>query len=625
MPAGQADGEDQRSSAQPCIETIDPSPDTITSLVRRVRILTLKLLPVEVPLDTISDPTSRIITPHVIDAYIAAAGDFTDALPYCLLRARKEFIFDANHNPADYGENECRATACEVLARRVVHCAPPEKISTIMCNRYRHKELDGDISGRTSALEAAIDSHCTIFLSSSEAQDVVQDLWHGRTVQLYDENGDVTFVPKSELDYGGFWSRLDPMRLGVPVYQNMFGIVVWFLFLFAYSQAVSSCAVREPLDKLDPNHRDLDIWEIIMYILALAFSFKANIYKLITLVSWRALGFWNIVSFAADCLLTVAFALRVAGIAAINDQAQSDALRYRSFQCLSFAAPLLWMKLIPIFDGYKSPVSSFAYVLEVSSLQSLLLALLGIGFLQGLYALDAADGNTDHPTEILHGLIQALLQAPNYDMFMGTSPAGLILYYLWNVATAVILLNVLISLFASAYEDVVNDAAAEYLTYFAGKVVGMIRAPDEFIYPPPFNLLETFFVAPLEYFLSDKTYTKINRYVMGGVFFIPLCLIGLFESQFDPSTHRWMKDWFSSPDEGGEDAPHFQDPEVTGDNAERGLRISKVPFSELIKQFPDTTRSSETLMLKEFKELRSELAELRELIKELVAEKSKVE
>ena len=47
--------------------------------------------------------------------------------------------------------------------------------------------------------------------------------------------------------------------------------------------------------------------------------------------------------------------------------------------------------------------------------------------------------------------------------------------------------------------QVVEDAAAEYLTYFAGKVIGMIRAPDEFIYPPPFNLIETFLVAPFEY------------------------------------------------------------------------------------------------------------------------------
>lgn len=39
-----------------------------------------------------------------------------------------------------------------------------------------------------------------------------------------------------------------------------------------------------------------------------------------------------------------------------------------------------------------------------------LLALLGIGFLQGLYALDAADGSADQPHEIINLLIQALLQ-----------------------------------------------------------------------------------------------------------------------------------------------------------------------------------------------------------------------
>ena len=97
-------------------------------------------------------------------------------------------------------------------------------------------------------------------------------------------------VPNSQLDYHGFWSHLDPVRLGVPRYQNMFGIVVWFLFLFAYSQAGASgpvptdvlwrlmdqLTVREPLDKLDPNHRDLDGWEIIMYILALSFSFQGK-------------------------------------------------------------------------------------------------------------------------------------------------------------------------------------------------------------------------------------------------------------------------------------------------------------------------------------------------------------
>ncbi|KAI0638379.1 hypothetical protein C8Q77DRAFT_1154034 [Trametes polyzona] len=569
------------------VVSLDPSPDTITSLVRRVKTMTLKLLPVEVPPDSISDPTSRIITPQVINAYIDAAGDFLEALPYCLLRARKEFIWEANHNPADFGENECRATACEVLARRVVHQAPPEKISAIMSSRFRHREIDGDVSGRVSALEMAIDSHCTIFLSSSEAQDVVQDLWSGRTVQVYDDDGDVSFVPYGEVLTNGFWSHLDPGRLGVPRYQNIFRITVWFLFLLSYSQAV-----REPLDKLNSDGNGLDEWEIVMYVLALAFSLEDlhKIFKILTLVSWRAFGFWHVVSFITDCLLTAAFALRMA-------------------------------ELIPIFDGYKfvgTMQICVARMLKESGFFFCLLALLGIGFLQGLYALDAADGQTDHPTEILNVLIQALLQAPDYEMFK-PSPLGMTLYYLWNVATAVVLLNVLISLFSSAYEDVVEDAAAEYLTYFAGKVISMIRAPDEFIYPPPFNIIEIFFVAPFEFFVTEKTYAKINRYVMLTVFFVPLCMIALYEAQLDPSKNRWVKDWFSSPDEGGADAPHFRDPDVTGEDAARGLKISRKPFSELVAAFPDTTHSGEEVIISEVKELKAEIAELKKMIAELSA------
>ena len=79
---------------------------------------------------------------------------------------------------------------------------------------------------------------------------------------------------------------------------------------------------------------------------------------------------------------------------------------------------------------------------------------------------------------------------------------------------------------------------------------------------------------------------------MQVVFFVPLCVIVLFEAQLDPAKNRWVKDWFSSPDEGGEDAPHFQDPEVNGYDGERGLKVSKVPFSELVKVFPDTTHVS---------------------------------
>lgn len=79
---------------------------------------------------------------------------------------------------------------------------------------------------------------------------------------------------------------------------------------------------------------------------------------------------------------------------------------------------------------------------------------------------------------------------------------------------------------------------------------------------------------------------------MRVVFFVPLCAILLYESHLDPARNRWVKDWFSSPDEGGEDAPHWRDPEVGGEDAARGLRISKVPFEELVAMFPDTTHVS---------------------------------
>lgn len=46
--------------------------------------------------------------------------------------------------------------------------------------------------------------------------------------------------------------------------------------------------------------------------------------------------------------------------------------------------------------------------------------------------------------------------------------------------------------------QVVDDAEAEYMTFFASKTVALIRAPDSYVYPAPFNLIEILFIAPLE-------------------------------------------------------------------------------------------------------------------------------
>jgi hypothetical protein len=63
----------------PLVNMTNPS-SRRSELVRRLRALTLELLPVEVDPQSINEPTSRIITPQVIVAYRAAAGDLVEAV-----------------------------------------------------------------------------------------------------------------------------------------------------------------------------------------------------------------------------------------------------------------------------------------------------------------------------------------------------------------------------------------------------------------------------------------------------------------------------------------------------------------------------------------------------------------
>ncbi|QRV87749.1 ion transport domain-containing protein [Ceratobasidium sp. AG-Ba] len=586
-------------------KSVRPSPDTLTKLIKRIRALTLTLLPLEVSVEAITDPTSRIITPAVISAYIEAAGDFGEALPYCLLRARQSFMWDANHDTADYGENIGRALACETLARRMLHTVPPERLDDIMSTRFRHSEWDGDPSALSSALELAIDQRATIFLSCSEAQHVVESLWRGDWVQINNENNDIDYDEYRFKRDGSFWSHLDPSRLSVPRYQNVFRICLWLLFLFIYSRAI-----QQPLEQnRQPRHR-LDEWEIALYVQALAYAMEEfhKLYKILRYFTWKAFNFWRVVSLITDSLIITAFVLRIWGLYAPDDS-QSSALKLKSFQVLSCVSPLIWMKLVTVVEGFKyvgTMQICVSRMLQESTIFFVLLSILGIGFAQGMYALDAADGVTDHGVTVINTLLQALLQAPDFEQ-PAVSNFGLVLYYMWNVATTVILLNVLISLFSSAYEDVTDDAEAQFLAFFAEKTIGMIRAPDSYVYPAPFNLIEVFLVAPFELVLSPKAYAKLNRTVMLVVFFVPLALIALFEAHLDVKRNLFMRQMFTAAQDGEEEDPENRDPEVENED---GMRISKKSFDEITKAFPNSFLSSEATIMQELHNLRNRMEEL---------------
>jgi hypothetical protein len=191
-----------------------------------------------------------------------------------------------------------------------------------------------------------------------------------------------------------------------------------------------------------------------------------QIFKTLRFATWRAFGFWHVAAVTTDALLLTAFILRAYGLA--SPEGKRDQLLLHSFQVLSFVSPFIWTKLVTVFDGHKYVGTMQICVTRMfreSGIFFALLSILGIGFLQGLYALDAADGEVESSIDVMHAMVQSLLQAPNYEKF-ANSTAGITLYYFWNVATALVLINVLISLFSSAYSDVVGDAEAEYLAFF---------------------------------------------------------------------------------------------------------------------------------------------------------------
>lgn len=176
----------------------------------------------------------------------------------------------------------------------------------------------------------------------------------------------------------------------------------------------------------------------------------------------------------------------------------------------------------------------------------------------------------------------------------------------------------------------------------------MIRAPDSFVYPAPFNIVEFFFIAPFEWVMPKRKYAKVssssspsspvvaswlltdiaclyfqlNFWIMTTLFFVPLCIIAVYEAHIAPS--KRFKDLFpeNNPEVEGDDnienpsSPDQVSPAVlllsvrlptTADplclnfapTQEDGNRISTVSFKDLCKVFPDTTQGSQAAIVAE--------------------------
>jgi len=217
-----------------------------------------------------------------------------------------------------------------------------------------------------------------------------------------------------------------------------------------------------------------------------------------------------------------------------EDNERRRELNKLGYHFFAFSAPMFWMRLLLYLDSFRF-FGAMLVVLKVMMRESLiffaLLIVVCIGFLQSFVGLNQSEGNTSISNFVVQAMIKAVLSSPEFDGFDEYAhPFGLILYYIFTFVVNVILLNILIALYNSAYEDITDNAIDEYMGLFAQKTMRFVRAPDENVFIPPFNLIEIFFlILPFEWWLPKQKYEQINHYIMGIIYSPLLIVTSLFE------------------------------------------------------------------------------------------------
>ncbi len=364
----------------------------------------------------------------------------------------------------------------------------------------------------------------------------------------------------------------------MPKYSYITNIMLWIFFL-----AIFTVQTR--------TFKEFDIFEGILWVMAAGYLVE-DASRWVKMGGLGAIEFWTVIDLFTDGLLFTSFCFRVASFVAHNSK-KADTYELRAFQFLACVAPLIWVQLLKVFDGFVYFGTLTVIILRMfkeSAIFFTLLALVMIGFGHAFLALDAADeSRVDNVVvKIIDVLTQALLGGADFDLTNEDAfgyPYGHILYYAYCFVTAVILLNILIAFFGTAYSDVVDSADEVYAAFFCQKVIAMVRAPDQFVYLPPFNLLEAFVIAPLEWVLSHEAYAKLNYSVQSVLFAVPLMGIAFYESRAARNGGSIRLPLLESEEDENTDSMlqgTNEDPIVPEMEGSGGLQISRTKFDEIV-------------------------------------------
>ncbi|KPM40323.1 Calcium channel YVC1 [Neonectria ditissima] len=485
--------------------------DDVTKICLRLRHLIRECIPCDLEEAQITRSHSTIITKKVIKAAKEAGGhQYRGCVVYALLVNLHWFKCEAILELWDADLHQLRAVACTVIAKQIIEAEEDMEylLHNILLRRYSFLR-DNIPTAPVNVIEMAVDLHAVRVIGSSGYQKCITYLWRGWLVQ--DEDDPSVFVDYKDKDNRSFLVHMDPDRMRAPRYQNAAQMLFSLIYLGLYTAAINSV---NPTGVLDGA-------EVALYIFT--FGYIADELVKFYKAGYHILGFWNAVNGTLYSFLTMSLAFRIVGLSYTNNKEQHDHYNRLSYNMLAFIAPLFWSRLLLYLDSFRF-FGAMLVVLKVMMKESViffaLLVILIIGFLQAFIGLDLADDNVAGDVWfIIESMLKAIMQSPEFDGFDGFGhPWGLILYYCFTFVVMIILLNVLIALYNSAYEDIYENADDEYLALFAQKTMQFVRAPDENVYIAPFNIVEMFVSGLCEWWMPKKTYEFINDCIMATLY-----------------------------------------------------------------------------------------------------------
>ncbi|KAI8157572.1 Calcium channel [Colletotrichum sp. SAR 10_70] len=488
----------------------------VTKVALKLRHLIELAVPCELDEEEITKAHSKIITTKVIKAAKEAGGShYRSCVVFCLVVCKRWFKHQALVELWDADMHRVRAVACEVVAKQIIETEDDFEylMHSVLLRRYSII-VDGEATPPANVVEKAVDLHAVRVIGSSGYQKCISYLWKGWLVQ--DEDDPAVFIDYKDKDNTSFFVHMDPDRIRAPMYQNATQVIISFVYIGLYTAVINS---------VNPTGV-FDTAEVLLYIFTLGFICEevTKFWK----AGYHILGFWNAFNSVLYSFITLSFILRIIGLTHQQGDDTREFYSKMSYNFLAFSAPMIWSRLLLYLDSFRF-FGAMLVVLKVMMKESIiffaLLIVLVIGFLQAFIGLDFADDwVADDILFILQAMANAVMQSPDFDGFDKFSPPfGIILYYCFTFIIMVVLLNILIALYNSAYEDIYGNANDEYLALFAQKTMQFVRAPDENVYIPPFNLLEMLVIC-LFWWMEKSKFERMSDIIM-GIIYSPVLVI----------------------------------------------------------------------------------------------------